>query len=314
MEGFLALDIGGTKIALGRFLRDGKLEEKIIFPTKAERGYKKILDEIIGNIKRLKTNDTIALGIGCGGPLDSEKGVILSPPNLPGWDNVPLKEHLESTLNIPVFLDNDANTACLGEYYFGAGKGVRNLVYITVSTGIGGGIIIDGKILHGQRDSAGEVGHQTIIPDGPLCNCGNRGCLEALASGIAIAKRAKEAILKGEDTILREWGKEENISAEFVRRAYLQGDKVSERIWKDALEYLGIGVGNIITIISPERVILGGGIMKAGEEVLETVRRVVRERVKLVPVDKVEIVPSKLGEEVGLYGALALVLSKMGAR
>lgn len=314
MERFLALDIGGTKIALGRFLRDGKLEEKIIFPTKAERGYKKILDEIIENIKKLKTKDTIALGIGCGGPLDSKKGIILSPPNLPGWDNVPLKEHLEFALNIPVFLDNDANTACLGEYYFGAGKGVRNLVYITVSTGIGGGIIIDGKILHGQRDSAGEVGHQTIIPDGPLCNCGNRGCLEALASGIAIAKRAKEAILKGEDTILREWGKEENVSAEFVRRAYLQGDKVSERIWKDALEYLGIGVGNIITIISPERVILGGGIMKAGEEVLETVRRVTRERVKLVPIDKVEIVPSKLGEEVGLYGALALVLSKMGTK
>ncbi len=314
MERFLALDIGGTKIAVGRFLRNGKLEDKKIFPTKAERGYKKILDEIVENIKRLKTNDTVALGIGCGGPLDSKEGVILSPPNLPGWDNVPLKKDLESALNIPVFLDNDANTACLGEYYFGAGKGVRNLVYITVSTGIGGGIIIDGKILHGQRDSAGEVGHQTIIPDGPLCNCGNKGCLEALASGTAIAKRAKEAILKGEDTILREWSKEGNISAELVRRAYLQGDKISEKIWKDALEYLGIGVGNIITIISPERVILGGGIMKAGEEVLETVRRVVRERVKLVPIDKVEIVLSKLGEEVGLYGALALALTEMEAR
>ncbi|MCS7201178.1 MAG: ROK family protein [Dictyoglomus sp.] len=314
MERFLALDIGGTKIALGRFLGDGKLEEKIIFPTNAERGYRKILEEIIENLKKLKTSDTLALGIGCGGPLDSEKGVILSPPNLPGWDNVPLKGDLESALNIPVFLDNDANTACLGEYYFGAGRGVKNLVYITVSTGIGGGVIIDGKILRGQRNSAGEIGHQTILPHGPLCNCGNKGCLEALASGIAIAKRAEEAILNNEDTILKELSRKERISAELVRKAYLQGDKVSERIWKSALEYLGIGIGNVITILSPERIILGGGIMKAGEEVLETVKRVVKERVKLVPVDKVEILSSQLGEDVGLYGALALILSEIGAR
>lgn len=313
MERFLALDIGGTKIAIGRFLRDGKLEEKVIFPTNAERGYKKILEEIIENIEKLKTNDTIALGIGCGGPLDGEKGIILSPPNLPGWDNVPLKQDLESVLDIPIFLDNDANTACLGEYYFGGGKGVKNLVYITVSTGIGGGIIVDGKILRGQRNSAGEVGHQTILPDGPLCNCGNRGCLEALASGTAIAKRAKEAILNNEDTILKEWSKKENISAELVRKAYLQGDKVSERIWKSALEYLGIGVGNIITILSPERVILGGGIMKAGEEVLEIVKRIVKERVKLVPIERIEIISSQLGEDVGLYGALALALSEIEA-
>ncbi|MGB9856560.1 MAG: ROK family protein [Dictyoglomaceae bacterium] len=311
MERFLALDIGGTKIALGRFSEDGKLEEKIIFPTNVERGYKKIIEEIIENLKKLKTHDTIALGVGCGGPLDSEKGVILSPPNLPGWDNVPLKRDLEDALKIPVFLDNDANCACLGEYYFGAGKGVKNLVYITVSTGIGGGVIIDGKILHGQRDSAGEVGHQTILPDGPLCNCGNRGCLEALASGTAIAKRAEEAVLRGEDTILKEWSKREKISAKMVRSAYLQGDKIAEKIWKSALEYLGIGIGNVITIVSPERVVLGGGIMNAGEEVLETVKRVVKERVKLVPIDKVEIVLAQLGEDVGIYGALALALSNM---
>lgn len=311
MERFLALDIGGTKIALGRFSEDGKLEEKIIFPTNAERGYKKIVEEIIENLKKLKTDNTVALGVGCGGPLDSERGIILSPPNLPGWDNVPLKKDLEDALKIPVFLDNDANSACLGEYYFGAGRGVKNLVYITISTGIGAGIIIDGKILHGQRDSAGEVGHQTILPDGPLCNCGNRGCLEALASGTAIVKRAEEAILRGEDTILREWSKKEKISAKMVRSAYLEGDKVAERIWKTALEYLGIGIGNVITIVSPERVVFGGGIMNAGEEVLETVKRVVKERVRLVPVDKVEIVLAQLGEDVGIYGALALTLSNM---
>ncbi|PMQ01131.1 MAG: glucokinase [Dictyoglomus sp. NZ13-RE01] len=312
MEKILALDIGGTKIAVGRFSKDGTLERKIVFSTQPERGYKKILEEIVSSLKMLEEEKVIAIGVGCAGPLDSKEGIIYSPPNLPGWDAVPLKKDLENALNLPVFLDNDANAAGLGEYYFGAGKGVRNMVYITVSTGIGGGIIIDGKILHGQRDSAGEVGHQTILPDGPLCNCGNRGCLEALASGTAIAKRAESAILAGEDTILKELSKREKISAKLVREAYLKGDKVAERIWFSSLEYLGIGVANIITILSPERVVLGGGITNAGEEVLEVVKRVVRDRVKLVPVEKVEIVKSKLGEDIGLYGALAVALDNIG--
>lgn len=308
MKRYLALDIGGTKIACGRFREDGFLEEKITFPTKSERGYEEISKEIISKLLRLKTEDTVALGVGTAGPLDRIKGEVYSPPNLPGWNRVPLRRDLEDALNLPVFIDNDANAACLGEFFFGAGKGVRDLVYITVSTGIGGGLIIDGKLLHGRRDSAGEVGHQTIIPDGPLCNCGNKGCLEALASGTAIARKAKEALLKEEPTILKEWAKREELTAKHVREAMLKGDVVAREIWEEAMEYLGIGIGNIITIVSPERVVIGGSIGLSGEDVITKIKEVVGKRVFLVPIELVEIVPAKLGENVGLYGAFAVAL------
>jgi len=310
MKKYLALDIGGTKIACGRFREDGFLEEKIVFFTKPERGYKEIVDEIIFTLLKLKTKDVVAIGVGTAGPLDRIKGIVYSPPNLPGWDGVPLKEDLESSLGLPLFMDNDANAACLGEFLFGAGKGVDNLVYITVSTGIGGGIIINGKLLHGMRDSAGEIGHQTILPDGPLCNCGNRGCLEALASGTAIAKRAKEAILRDEKTILKEYAEKEELSAKSVREAMLKGDSVAIRIWNEAMEYLGIGISNIITILSPERVIIGGSVGLSGEDVINKVKEVIRKRVFLVPVEFVDITTAKLGENVGLYGAFAVALSE----
>lgn len=311
MKRYLALDIGGTKIACGRFTEDGILEEKIVFPTKAERGYRKVLEDIILNLLKLKTEDAIALGIGTAGPLDRIKGEIYSPPNLPGWDVVPLKKDLYESLKIPIFMDNDANAACLGEYLFGAGKGVKNMVYITVSTGIGGGIIVNGSLLHGVRDSAGEVGHQTILPDGPLCNCGNRGCLEALSSGTAIAKRAMEEIKNNKDTILKEWAEKKELTAKHVREAMLRGDKVAKEIWDSAMEYLGIGVGNIITIVSPERVVIGGSVGLSGEDVIEKIKEVVKKRVFLVPTDRVEIVPAKLRENVGLYGAFAVALTEM---
>lgn len=310
MKRYLALDIGGTKIACGRFREDGFLEEKIIFSTKPERGYKKIVDEIIISLSKLKVENTVAIGVGTAGPLDRIKGEIYSPPNLPGWDGVPLKSDLENALGLPVFMDNDANAACLGEFLFGAGKGVKDLVYITVSTGIGGGIIVNGKLLHGIRDSAGEIGHQTILPDGPLCNCGNRGCLEALASGTAIAKRAKEAILKDEYTTLKEYAKKGELTAKSVREAMLKGDLVAMRIWNEAMEYLGIGIGNIITILSPERVIIGGSVGLSGEDVLDKVKEVIRKRVFLVPVELVDITTAKLGENVGLYGAFAVALTE----
>ncbi|ACI18929.1 ROK family protein [Dictyoglomus thermophilum] len=314
MKRYLALDIGGTKIACGRFTEDGLLEEKILFPTRAERGYKEILKDIVSVLLRLKTEDTIALGVGTAGPLDRIKGEIYSPPNLPGWDGVPLKKDLYENLKIPIFIDNDANAACLGEYIFGAGKGVKNMVYVTVSTGIGGGIIINGSLVHGVRDSAGEVGHQTIVPDGPLCNCGNKGCLEALSSGTAIAKRAMEEINSGKDTILKQWAKNEKITAKHVREAMLMGDEVAREIWNNAMEYLGIGIGNIITIVSPERVVIGGSIGLSGKDVIEKIREVVKRRVFLVPVDMVDIVQAELGEDVGIYGAFAVALVEMRNR
>ncbi|HRR91962.1 MAG TPA: ROK family protein, partial [bacterium] len=233
MDKIIGIDIGGTKIAIGRADSRGNLEDSVRFPTDVSRGYRSILEEIIEKTSKLFERDSVkAIGIGCGGPLDSKRGRILSPPNLPGWDDVPLVDDVKGVFNVPVYLENDANAAALGEFYFGAGKDVSNMVYMTLSTGIGGGIILNNKLIHGVRDSGGEVGHQTILPDGPLCNCGNRGCLEALSSGTGIAKIFREKLASGRESIVTSWVKEpEEISAKIIADAAKAGDSLSKEVW-----------------------------------------------------------------------------------
>jgi glucokinase len=245
------------------------------------------------------------IGIGCAGPVDRQAGLILNPPNLPGWVRVPLVERIEKALGRPAVLENDANAAALGEFRYGAGKGASSLVYLTVSTGIGGGIILDGKIWHGVKDGAGEVGHMTLLPDGPLCGCGNRGCLEALASGPAIARRAREALATGRPSRLREAG---DFTAADVVRLAQEGDALAAEVWDEAVRYLGLGVAAIVTILAPQRVVIGGGVAKAGDFLFEPLRREVRRRVKLVPVESVPILPAALGPDVGILGAAAVAL------
>ncbi|HRU32202.1 MAG TPA: ROK family protein [bacterium] len=310
MDKIIGIDIGGTKIAIGRADTRGKLEDSVRFPTDVSRGYRSILEEIIEKTSKLFERDSVkAIGIGCGGPLDSKKGRILSPPNLPGWDDVPLVDDIKGVFNVPVYLENDANAAALGEFYFGAGKDVSNMVYMTLSTGIGGGIILNNKLIHGVRDSGGEVGHQTILPDGPLCNCGNRGCLEALSSGTGIAKIFREKLASGRESIVTSWVKEpEEISAKIIADAAKAGDSLSKEVWDSAIYYLGIGISNIVTIVSPEMVVLGGSLTKYGESLFVNVREIVKERARLVPVDEIKIVPAQLGDNVGILGAVAVGL------
>src|SRR5437763_7503791 len=164
-----------------------------------------------------------AVGVGCGGPLDRRRGLILSPPNLPGWDEFPVVALLEERLGVPVLLDNDANAAALGEHRYGAGRGLRHLVYITISTGIGGGVIVRGELVHGVHDGAGEVGHMTVLPEGPACGCGARGCLEALCSGTSIARRARERLAAGSLSSLGEG----EITAQAVAEAARRGDALA---------------------------------------------------------------------------------------
>lgn len=310
MDKIIGIDIGGTKIAIGRADTKGNLEDSIRFPTNVSRGYKAIVEEIIEKTAKLFENQRIkAIGIGCGGPLDSKRGRILSPPNLPGWDDVPLVDDIKKVFNVPVYLENDANAAALGEFYFGAGKEVSNMVYMTLSTGIGGGIILNNKLIHGVRDSGGEVGHQTILPDGPVCNCGNRGCLEALSSGTGITKIFKEKLASGRSSIVTQWVKDpEEISAKVIADAAKAGDLLAKEVWDSAIYYLGIGIANIVTIVSPEMVVLGGSLTKYGESLFINVRKIVKERAKLVPVDDIKIVPAQLGDDVGILGAVAVGL------
>ena len=307
----LAIDIGGTKLAAGVVDAAGKILVRGEVPTVAAEGPERVLERIVGLGKDLLGKPEVSalpirrIGIGCAGPVDRLAGLVLNPPNLPGWTRIALVDHLQQAVGLPAVLENDANAAALGEFRYGAGKGARSLVYVTVSTGIGGGIILDGKIWHGLKDAAGEIGHMTLAPDGPPCGCGNRGCLEAIASGPSIARRAREAVAGGRPTRLREIS---HLTAGDVVSLAREGDEVACEVWEETVRYLGLGVAAAITILAPERVVIGGGVTGAGEFLFEPLRREVRSRVKLVPLESIPILPAALGRDVGILGAAAIAL------
>jgi len=307
----LALDIGGTKLAAGIVDSGGNVLARAQVPTLAAEGPERVLDRIVRLAKVVMSAPGISgraiqrIGIGCAGPVDRQAGLVLNPPNLPGWIHVPLVDDVQKALGHPAVLENDANAAALGEFRYGAGKGANSLVYLTVSTGIGGGIILDGKLWHGLKDGAGEVGHMTLVPDGPVCGCGNRGCLEALASGPSIARRAREALSTGRSSRLRDV---QDLTAADVARLAQERDTVAAEVWTATVEYLALGVAAVVTIIAPERVVIGGGVAKAGDFLFEPLRRQVYHRVKLVAVASLPILPAALGSDVGILGAAAVAL------
>ena len=307
----LAIDIGGTKLAAGVVDTHGRMLARGEVPTLAAEGLEPVLGRIVGLGRELLARPEVAparvqrIGVGCAGPVDLKAGLVFRPPNLPGWTRVPLTEHLQRALGLPTILENDANAAALGEFRYGAGKGARSIVYMTVSTGIGGGIILDGKVWHGVKDAAGEIGHITVCPDGPLCGCGNRGCLEAMASGPSIVRRALAAMAGGQPSRLAQISNP--TTADVVRLAQA-GDAVASQVWGDAVRYLGIGVAAVITFLAPERVVIGGGVTKAGDFLFQPLREELRRRVKLIPVESVPILPAALGPDVGILGAAAVAL------
>ncbi|MBU3210703.1 ROK family protein [Clostridium algidicarnis] len=309
-EYFIGIDLGGTKIAGVITDLKGNIIKESIIKTMAEYGDKAIVLRIINLIEDLivssgKTLEDIrAVGIGSPGPLDPKRGIIITTPNLP-FENFDIITPIKEKFNVPVFLDNDANVAAIGEHTLGAGKSTKNMVYITVSTGIGGGAIINGKIYRGNTFNALEIGHMTLLPDGPKCNCGNYGCFEALASGTAISKRAKEAVESGRDTSLLNYFK---ITSYEVFKEAEKGDSVSMHIIDSSLEYLGIGIANIITLFDPEVIILGGGVMKAGQIIFDRIKEVVDQRCFKNMASACKIVPSALGEKSGVIGAIALAM------
>jgi glucokinase len=287
-------------------------------PTLAQKGPEAVFDRITrvieSTLKRAEVGpeDLRCMGVGCGGPLDSETGIVYSPPNLPGWDAFPLKERLETRFALPVFIDNDGNAAALGEHRFGAGRGYNNIFYITVSTGIGCGMILDGNVYRGTDYSAGEFGHIVMARNGPRCKCGGRGCLEALASGTAIARRANRALRRAPDSLLARLRAEKKrpLTAKDVIEAVRRNDPLAERIFGDAAEYIGLGVTSAIHMLNPGIVIIGGGLSQAGPLLFDRVKRVVAERAQKHLAAHVPIVRARLGRRVGIYGALAVALER----
>jgi glucokinase len=261
---------------------------------------------------KLKTSDIAGIGIAAAGIIDTNEGIVTTSPNLPGWRNVPLRDIIAERLGLTTYLINDASAAALGEHRFGAGKGVDNLIYLTVSTGIGGGIIIDGGLYLGADGCAGEIGHMIIETHGPQCNCGKFGCLEALASGSAMTRESVRRLNQGEkSSIIRLVdGRLESITAETVSLAAKKGDPLACDIVARAANYLGIGLANLINIFNPELIVIGGGVSKMGNILLAPTRKTVREIAFKLPARTVRIVRARLGSNAGIKGAAVYVFEQ----
>ena len=306
----VGVDLEGTKISTALSDLEGKIINQTTIPTDAHEGEVPVLNRIINSIEKVVNDSAVSyedikgIGIGSPGPLDAKQGIIITTPNLP-FKNFNLVKPISEKFGVPVFLDNDANVAAIGEFMFGAGKGAENIVFFTVSTGVGGGAILNGKVYRGHTSNALEIGHMTVAPHGSRCNCGNVGCVEATSSGTAIAKRAHEALSTKVETSLRKY---ENVTSYEVFVEAAAGDPVAKDIIDDAMNYLGIAVANAVSIFDPEYVIIGGGVSKAGDVVFDTVRKVVNKRCFKSMAESVKIVPAGLGTDAGLIGAVALAL------
>jgi glucokinase len=305
-EVIAGIDIGGTKIAVALENHAGERLAARRLPTEVALGPERILENVFRALEEMlaETGAVLtAIGIGCPGPIDILRGLVLSPTNLPDWIDFPIVELAQKRFGVPVSLDNDANAAALGEYFHGAGRGFRDVFYVTISTGIGGSIICQGQIHHGVQAGAGEIGHTIVKPNGVRCRCGTHGCLETIASGTGIARRMRETLAaqngKNTENLAR-------ITAETVVESVENGDETAQKIWDETIKYLAIGIGNAITLIAPEAVIIGGGVSSVGELLLEPLRREIGKNVTMVPIENIQILKASLGSESGVCGALIL--------
>lgn len=312
----LALDFGGTKLAAGlAHWPTGSLLRQARCDTDGARGAHGQIADMLGLVEELRLSPAerrviSAAGVSFGGPVDVDGGTVVRSHHIAGWEGLPLVAELRQALARPVLLENDANAVALGEYRYGAGRGARDLVYITVSTGIGGGIVLGGQLWRGHHGAAGEVGHMIVRPGGPLCTCGNHGCLESLASGPSIARRAREALAPGgRGGVLLDLAGGDlcAITAELVFRAARSGDVASASVVTAAAEDLGLGIAMLASIVDPARVILGGGVAKAGEQLLAPVRASFARHAFPLLASRVSIVQAAALDDGGLLGATALV-------
>ncbi|EJO5348666.1 ROK family protein [Clostridium botulinum] len=306
----VGVDLGGTKIYTALVdLKGNVIKEKNV-KTEADKGeldvLYKIIDTIDSVIEGVNLQEIKAIGIGSPGPLDAKEGVIISSSNLP-FENFSLVKPIKDKYNIPTYLDNDANVATLAEFMFGEGKGTENMIYITASTGIGAGAIINGKIYRGNTGNALEIGHTTVMKDGPKCGCGNFGCAESLGSGTAIMKKAKEVCKSNRQTSLNNY---DNLTAKEVFKEAEKEDEVSKEVLEYCLSYLGITVANIINTFDPEMVVIGGGVVNGGDIVFDIIRREVKNRCWKAITDNCKIEKAKLAGKAGVLGAAALAITE----
>jgi glucokinase len=304
----LDLDIGGTKLAAGVVARDGAVLSFTLASTHADEGPDRGLEKLFELGRTAVAESGVAgdgigaVGIGSGGPLDSARGILVAPPHLPGWRDVPIVARAQAAFGgLPVALENDATAAAAGEHRYGAGAGTSHMVYLTISTGVGGGVVIDGRLYRGATGNGGELGHVTVDCAGRECRgCGRKGCLEAYVSGTSIAERAREAGMG-------------DVTASEVAAAATAGDAVATAVWDATTEALGCGLTSIVNLFEPELVVLGGGVVSGtGEQLLGPVRELVR-RDAMGSAGQARIVASPLGRQVGVVGAAAIAFDHVAA-
>jgi len=318
----VGVDIGGTKVAVGLVpVAGGEVRGIRRWPTDPLRGPEAVVADIAEMVREAvdevaasgERPELAGTGVGCPGPIDRTTGRIVESPNL-RWIDVPLRDLIAERLSGPVHLDNDANCATWGEWWRGAGRGARSMIGVTVGTGVGGGCIIDGRLVHGVSDGAGEIGHTTVHVSGRRCACGNEGCLEAYASGPAIAARAREGIERGASSRLAEMVGHDlaEISAETVFEGAVAGDPFALEVLGEAARFLGVGIANVINLLNPSVVVIMGGVTRAGDHLFTPVRQEVRRRAFRGLVDACAVVPAQLGQSAGLVGAAGLAAEAAG--
>ena len=311
----IGVDVGGTNVKLALVDLNGKIVYSNTTPTRADLGYEHSIANIQNAIEELmkETNtnkDAIeAIGFGFPGQIDYQAGIVRLLPNMPGWVEIPVAKIMEDKFGIQTKLDKDVRVATLGELKYGAGKGCQNLVCITVGTGIGSGLVFNGKLIRGAKNAAGEIGHiKMTMGDGPICGCGDYGCFEAYASGPSIVAEAKEYIKGGKSSKFKELATEE-LSPYIIAQAALQGDVVAKRIFTKMGEIIGLGLTSVINLLNPEKVIIGGGVADAGDILFNPIRETVAKRAMPIQGGAVEIVPAELGNTAGVIGASLLIES-----
>jgi glucokinase len=305
----LALDYGGTKHTVGVLaagIHDWLAHERVYSPPGADAHYDQVtVVKLAHDLLGCTEGQLVAIGVSFGGPVDATTGTVRLSHHIPGWENTPLRDQLHAEFGVPAAVDNDANVAALGEWRFGAGLGCASLLYVTVSTGIGGGWVLNGQVYSGADGMAGEIGHVVVRPDGAECVCGKRGCLEVEACGRAIARKMRERLASAGQHASHDAAKP--IMGESVARAAQQGDPLAQEVMDEVAQNLGTGLGGAINLMNPQRIVLGGGVTKSGERWWRIVRETARYHA--LPQMRVDIQPAALGDDAPLWGAVALAES-----
>lgn len=319
MKYSIGIDLGGTDIKAGLLGTDGKLSCRTVVSTRVNEGAKAIavriaqtIQQVITTADTLQSDDIkgkiIGIGLGAPGLIIAGSGIIHFSPNFPGWTDIPLLEYVSAELDgidIPLYIDNDVNVMVLGELHHGAGNGYENVVALTLGTGVGGGVVINRNVYHGSWNTAGELGHTVVQPNGRECGCGNHGCLEAYAGARHIVERTQQKIAEGRKTCL----KSDGLTPKQIAQAATVGDKLAQDIFAETGRYIGVALTSIAHILNPQIAIIGGGIAAAGEDILfQHIRTEFAKRVMDIP-GNMEIVPAKLGNDAGLVGAARLAYS-----